>query len=392
MTTLKPLEKLLARSLGVALLRRGIAWLACAVLLLTLGSVLSSLAGQARPMRLGLIMAALSALPAFLLWPVPERRLLDRLRGLDEETVFEAYLESEPGPVQDILRRLAAERAAALAVERPPREPVLAGLGRLCAAAVLCLALAEGGSLVFLGRPVPLIHENEKAVAGGRRLEEKGFSEFATEDPAVRLTRRKEALERARQGARQGAKGENPTLGMPEREAAPEGPSPEAGLQPGAKAGSAGDALAKRRQGERAEDAMPGASAPASAPGAMPGQGRPQPAEAEGSHEQARGEGRENLRAGTMGPSPTPGRGYEHTPDTKVPSPLLDYRASFEARYTERMGGRAAAGGRLGLGELRDFQRHYFESFALKAEVGTADDPYVAQLKRRWAELKGGPR
>lgn len=137
---------------------------------------------------------------------------------------------------------------------------------------------------------------------------------------------------------------------------------------------------------------MPGVSAPASAPGAMPGPGRPQPVEAEGSRERARGQGRENPWADTMGPPPTPGRGYEHTPDTKVPSPLLDYRARFEARYTERMGGRAAAGGRLGLGELRDFQRRYFESFTLKAEVGTADDPYVAQLKRRWAELKGGPK
>ena len=115
MKTPGPLERLLARSLGVALLRRGIVWLACAVLLLTAGGLLAPLAGQARLARLGLIMAALSALPAFLLWPVPEKRLLDRLRSFDDETVFEACLESEPGPVQDILQRLAEERAAALA-------------------------------------------------------------------------------------------------------------------------------------------------------------------------------------------------------------------------------------------------------------------------------------
>ena len=38
----------------------------------------------------------------------------------------------------------------------------------------------------------------------------------------------------------------------------------------------------------------------------------------------------------------------------------------------------------MGFGDLRDFQRRYFESFTLKAEVGATEDPYVAQLKRRW--------
>lgn len=86
------------------------------------------------------------------------------------------------------------------------------------------------------------------------------------------------------------------------------------------------------------------------------------------------------------------GQGYEHTGDTKVPSPLLDYRSRFETRYSERTGGHLAASGRMGFGELRDFQRRYFESFTLKADVGLADDPYAAQLKRRWNELKGGFR
>jgi len=390
MKTPRPLERLLARSLGVALLRRGIVWLACTVLLLTAGGILAPLAGQARLARLGLIMAALSALPAFLLWPLPEKRLLDRLRSFDDETVFEACLESEPGPVQDILQRLAEERAATLMVDPPPREPVMAGLGWLCAAAVLCLALAEGGSLVFLGRPASLAGEAEKAREGGRRLEDRGFSEFAAEDPDVRLARRKEALDRARSWNRPEAKGENPELGLPGKETSPEPPPLGGGVQSGGRPGPDRDAVAKRRQGERGEDAAGGASAQAAAPGAMAGQGRPRPVEVEAPGGQGRDAGRENPWGRAPEPSPTRGRGYEHTPDTKVPSPLLDYRARFEARYTERMGGRAAAGGRLGLGELRDFQRRYFESFTLKAEVGAADDPYVAQLKRRWAEARGG--
>jgi hypothetical protein len=95
------------------------------------------------------------------------------------------------------------------------------------------------------------------------------------------------------------------------------------------------------------------------------------------------------------GVSPTSdrtGSGYEHTADTRVPSPLVDYRARLETRYTERTGRQVAASGHMGFGELRDFQRRYFDSFILRAEVGATEDPYVALLKQRWLEAKRGAR
>jgi hypothetical protein len=49
-----------------------------------------------------------------------------------------------------------------------------------------------------------------------------------------------------------------------------------------------------------------------------------------------------------------------------------------------------AATGRMGFGELREFQRRYFNSFTLRVDVAPGDDPYHAQLRKRWAEIKGG--
>jgi hypothetical protein len=377
------LQRLLLRSLRTAVLRRAITWMACALLFVLLGSALSSLSGNARVFRLGLLMATLSALPAFLLWPIGEKRLWDRLRTLDQETVFEAFLEAEPGAARDILRHLAAERASALGFVQPPRERVLAGLGRLCAAALVCLLLVEGGSFLFLGRPVPLALAEPTAERGGRRLDATRFADFPREDPAASRVHRERIPQEAR--------GENPALGD-RAEASGRGlapgrtPSGEAGPV-GAQGNPLGEALAKRRQGDR--DA---GDSPASAPQGTPGRGEQKPPEP-GAGQASGSASVDSASVREPAPFPLPGRmsqGYEHTPDTQVPSPLLDYRTRFEARYAEMTGGHLAVVGRLGLGDLRRFQRRYWEAFSLKAEVGAADDPYVAQLKRRWAELRGG--
>jgi hypothetical protein len=151
------------------------------------------------------------------------------------------------------------------------------------------------------------------------------------------------------------------------------------------------DAMTKRRQGElERQGTQPGPSA-----SQAPDEGRgkaPEPGLSEAPIDQSTEVSPMSDRGGLP---PTPGRtgqGYEHTPDTKVPSPLLDYRSRFEARYAERTGRHISASGRIGFGELRDFQRRYFESFTLHADVGAAEDPYLALLKRRWLDTKGGTR
>ena len=101
----------------------------------------------------------------------------------------------------------------------------------------------------------------------------------------------------------------------------------------------------------------------------------------------------EKSDPGKGGPPPEPGRtgqGYEHTADTKVPSPMSDYRSRFETRYAARTGTNLVASGQMGLGDLRDYQRKYFDSFTLRADVGTTDDLRVSLLKRRWIAIKEG--
>ena len=390
MRALKPLVRLLQRSLHAMLFRRLIAWAACGLLLLVLGSLLSHVIGEGRVVRLGVFMTAVSALPVFLLWPPSEKRLTDRLRRLDEEMVFEAYLEAEPGPVREILQRLAAERASALSFRELPREPLLTGLRGLCGASIVSFVLMETASLLILGHSLTLSQKHSVATGSGVRIEEQGFSEFATEDPAARRTRRERVLE---QKEKQGNLREKPELGIPggsaERTASSRR-NPNTGADSSVlDKDSKTDAMAKRKQGEG--DQTPGGSSPSTT--GTPGEGNRKTAEPGTSQASTRMVPTEAPGKERSGTPPTPGQtgqGYEHTADTKVPSPLLDYRSQFESRYAERTGRHIAASGRMGFGELRDFQRQYFDSFTLRADIGFTDDPYAALLKRRWVELKGG--
>jgi hypothetical protein len=71
-----------------------------------------------------------------------------------------------------------------------------------------------------------------------------------------------------------------------------------------------------------------------------------------------------------------------------VPSPLLDYRTRFASVFAERTGKRLTAGDKLELGELRDYERRYFDSFTLSSGIGPSEEPYAALLKRRWLDLR----
>ncbi len=383
--SLRPLKRELGRTLARVLLGRVLAWLAWMVMALVAAACLALLVPGIRAARFGALLVALSALPVFLLWPLPERRILNRFRQLDEEMVFEAFLEAKPGPVRELLRSRAGNRAAALAFTELPREAWTDGLARLGLATLLVLALGEGLSLLVKGRPLAFEPEPAAGASRGERIEEQGFSDFATEDPAARRARREQALERAEQAeAGQAGVGRSESRG---RSSASSRRAPRAFDEPG--------------------DLPEGPASPSTRAEALPQDG---PAGGEKAQSSAtpggKGRGRSeegtsaSVRAGTPrsggeaeSPRPSPGRsgqGYEHTGDTRVPSPLLDYRARFESRYAERTGQHLAASGRMSLGELRAFQRRYFESFALRVDVTPGDDPYVTLLKKRWADVKGG--
>lgn len=381
---MKPLRRLLRRTLARIVLRRLLAWAACAILVLVPGGLLAGLLSDGSQMRLGGLLVVLSALPLFLLWPVPERRILERFRRLDEGMVFEAFLEAEPGPVRDLLRPLAHRHAQALGLAELPAEPWTKGLRGLGLAALAVLVLGQTFALFVLGRPLALVSEPPAAASGGKRIDEQGFSDFASEDPAARRARRERALERAEQGVSAGqGVGRSEALG---RGAASSRRAPQPYDEPADQPGGADTSTTG--PGEGAQEASAGDRNPPSPRTAPGSQGR-------GPEDRAlAGPGAGPTPAGGAGsPNPVPGRagqGYEHTGNTRVPSPLLDYRARFESRYAQRTGQRLAASGRMSLGELRAFQRRYFDSFSLRVDVGPGDDPYVALLKKRWADVKGG--
>lgn len=390
MMALRPLRRMLARSLWVVLMRRLVAWAAFVLILLILGSVAAGMMTQVHMVRLGFLLAALSSLPLFLLWPMPERRLLDRLRRLDDEMVFEAFLEADSGPVRELLRQMAESRASALPFANVPREAWSQGLRGLCFVALLCLVLGEGLSLLVRRRSLVFAPEAVVVAGKGDRIEEQGFSDFATEDPAARRARREQALEKAeKRGSGREGVGRSTSAGhgaassrraprafdAPEDtpEDAPEGQAPPANP---AGASRPGEVTRAERSSSPSGDTPRGKTGEPKASAPLPGS----------SSGSARGSDRGDASPAHLGT----GQGYEHTGDTRVPSPLLDYRARFESRYAERTGKHVAATGRMGFGELREFQRRYFNSFTLRVDVAPGDDPYHAQLRKRWAEIKGG--
>ena len=141
---LKPLLRLFQRSLRAVLLRRVLAWLACAAILIIPGGALAQPFGNAGVVRLGLILAAFSALPAFLLWPPAEkvlterlrlwhlggrlvRRLARRVRSVLSRGELQNPLEPPRGKVRVLIylerRRLRAPRDKAMSIQPTPRCP-----------------------------------------------------------------------------------------------------------------------------------------------------------------------------------------------------------------------------------------------------------------------------
>jgi hypothetical protein len=390
MRALRPLEKQLQRSLWFGVARRLIAWGACALIAMTLEGLLSHLLPLGRVLRLGINLVMFSFLPVFLLWPFDDKRLTKRLRTLDDGMTFEAFLEAAPGPAREVLRGLVVEKASSIDLEEHPREPLLAGLRGFCGLAIASYILAELMSFLILGHSLALAPGQTPTGGIVARIEERGFSEFATEDPSARRLRREKALEQQEKGTAQGI---NPNLGKP-KETADQIALPETQSGTGKQSAppmtkaSMKESLAKRRHGDEAEGSAPGSSSSAGMP--PPGGSNRQAArEGQGTTPTASGD---KAESGKNDAAPAPsrtGQGFEHTGDTKVPSPLLDYRSRFESSYAERTGQRVSASGRMGFGELRNYQRRYFDSFTLRADVGLVEDPYTALLKRRWTELMG---
>lgn len=364
MRSLGALRARLRGLLVAALLRRLAAWLACALILLSAGTAIAALLRLGAGAQLGLALAAISALPAFLLWPASELLLELGLRRMDEGSVFEAYLEAPPGPARELLGPMAAERAAALAVRPAERARMPHRLALLLAASAICLAVVEAGSLIVLKRPL-LIYAGPPDDRGNERAEEGSFTGPGSEasfgeSPEGESDDDDEARDAEEVGGSAIGEGSGGAEGLALRRRMPQ-PEEEVELP------DSGDGAAARHAGgaggASGEEAADGAAASSGVPGSGPAD---------------RGE----RAAGRMG------RGFESSGDTRIPSPLLDYRARFSRVYAERTGKHFAASGALDLGELGRLQRMFFRSFAISADIAPGEDPYDALLKRRWRDLR----
>jgi hypothetical protein len=152
MRRLKGLRSRLFRLLLRALLGRFLAWLSLSLILLSAGTAACAALSLGASAQAGLALAALSALPAFLLWP-PEEGLLRRgLRRMDPGSVFEAYLEAPPGPARELLGALADHRSGKLAEEPIERARPSRGLVLLMAVAALSFAALQASTRA----PMPL--------------------------------------------------------------------------------------------------------------------------------------------------------------------------------------------------------------------------------------------
>jgi len=361
----------LLRSCRSALLARLAAWLCASAIAWSAGNAAFLLAGAPEAAAMGLLILLASLLPAFLAWPIPEESLRAALRVSDRDTTFEAWLEAPPGPARDLLELRAAARAVELELETPPRLKPFAGLKPLAASALAALALFELLALVAVGRPL-LSYAPPPAAGRGSRIEEGGFARPGEADPAS-LSAPREGMEEAKaEGSpeTQAASREAREAASEEERARALYESKEKALEEDLALGDAAQKSAEKRAGSGGSEGAGPEGQKAAAPMAKPAEGR--------GTERARGDRPAQA-------------GFEAADESLAPSPLLDYRARFARVYAERTRDAVEASGELSLGRLRDYERRYFESFALSAGIAPREEAYAALLKRRWRELGGKP-
>jgi hypothetical protein len=356
------LEASLRAALLREALRRLLAWAALALVLYSAATALFLLLSPPVFAATGLLLALLSFLPAFLLWPAPEGELAAVLRKVDEDTTIEAFLGAPEGPARALLAERALAVDKAIEWKSPSRGGFFRGLWPLLLAAGIALTLLELTALLVLSHPLLAYSGPPEAASSGLRIEERPFL------PA----------------------------GNPEERGAPVADTRQAA--PGTRPG---DEIRRSRAEDEADfrgleqgPAVAGAeAAQGGAPDAAKQAGR-NGASATGE------EGGTSLTGGQKGDQRAKGgspqaSGFEASQGLLPRSPLVDYRARIFQALTgsgsEAPAGSAAGEG-MDLGRLGDFERRYFSSFVLGAGTLPREDAYTSLLKQRWRENAGRPR
>jgi hypothetical protein len=343
------------------LLRRALVWFLAAVSLLALWTLVCIALSLPRADYLAAFMLALSLLPALLFWPLETSRFILPLRRADEESAIEAWMETEGGPALGLLEERARSRFSAIAMTPRGKRAIVKGLLPWLAAALASLAVLELASFLLLKTPTLVYPGPPRQGGSGIRIAEEGETGMETPPSAKTLSpdRYKDSLEAARRAGASEQAGATPNEVKAARKA---GDNPAREL-PGFVSGEGpGEATSGDRAPPEASQTKP--------PG-TPGQ--PAPGE----------KGSRSGDAEGVGQGVT---GFEGSGKSGVASPLVDYRTRLFQMLGERTGKDLRASGELSAGELRDFVRRYFSSFALGTGLRPREDAYTALIKKRWAE------
>lgn len=347
-------------------IRAVLAWAALSILAWSLGQLAFIIMAPPAWASTALILALLSLFPIALLWPGDEGELMRELRRLDGDSSFEALIWARPGPARELLEERVAIKDRALAAPPPPKNKGAAtAMLRLFSLAGLGLAVLQLVALLVLRHP--LLAWTGPEAAGGRGS---GLGR-AAEDSGFLAAREEEALAANKDSLRgQGSAWKE------------------------AKLGEAGDLDLSGPQSlsliRKAEDSAQGGAGEASPEGGSgqggAGGGRTGLQALEG------GGGRDAGQKGGKGISglSAQGRGYEESGTMPGMSPLVDYLSRLYSAQTSSPGQSRTTAKEMGLGELRDFERRWFGSFAQGPGLLGRDGPRALELKGRWKAIQGG--
>jgi len=365
------IAKCLARHLRFLFLRRTARWFLASISVLAALSILFLFFPITTMARDGLIFALLSLSPLVFAWPLPTAFLRSGLRRIDPETEIEALLEAPRGPAKTLLLARAASRAMTIKHEAPPREYPFKGLGRLgivtlaMTVTLQILAFALTGEALIPGNAPRLERQGS-----GLRIEGAPLSDGEAPEKAD-LRNQRDSVE---SGGVEGS--------APQNRRKPDSTAPGIGLSPFSRPSRGQDENRSPDSRERRENE----------------QEKPASGQSEAQEEDSRDSGDDGISkegspdSDRSGSPSSQAKGYERSGATGIPSPLLDYRARFFKILGERSTGRESAGDELALGELREYEKRYFDSFDLPSGIEAREEAYAAQLKRRWKELGGWKR
>jgi hypothetical protein len=348
-------------------------WAAMVLLVWSLAILAALVTGLGAAAFHAIVMAAVSLLPAFLVFPTASSAGQDAIRRIDGHASVEAWLGYPGGPAGKVLGERALETLTRAASEhwnspRTPRSVRLAIIG-IMVSALTALAASQAVS-VRAGQGLVFAYP-EKPYAGKRSI-----MEDAQSDPAAGVFVPGTTLPDA--GDAQPGASRRLQPGPPW----PTGSSRHGDPQSDADIATDGEGNTRQPAQDSAAPYTGGTAA---------GQAETRRTAAE----QLRGSDGQAVDGkgdSAGGPDPTATArtpGWEGSGSALEASPIVDYSARFEREYTDATGREAVLGDEPTAAALTMAIAAYYETFDLRVMVGQPLDPELARMQAAWLHAFG---